>query len=141
MPTTSGNVVSVVNTGDPFATMSVGHLEDIVKGLTWLAERREVREEVMEAIGRGGKGGNYVTERVIKDIREVMNSEKYYPPGRVYEIREMEEGRVEIWKVGQERWKEMVLQVRTKGWGGGLLLGILTAHHHQQHQHHGSIIC
>ncbi|GMI38821.1 hypothetical protein TrCOL_g10224 [Triparma columacea] len=110
MPTTSENVVSVVNTGDPFATMSVGHLEDVVKGLTWLAERREVREEVIEAISRGGKGGNHVTERVIKEIREVMNSEKYYPPGRVYEIREMEGGRVEMWKVGQERWKEMVLQ-------------------------------
>ncbi|GMI37761.1 hypothetical protein TrRE_jg9506 [Triparma retinervis] len=107
MPTGNEGIVSVVNTGDPFATLSVGHLEDLVKGVGWMAEREGVREEVREAVKGGDRS---VTERIVKEVREVMNSEKCYPPGRVYEMREMEGGEVEVWKVGQERWKEMVLQ-------------------------------
>ena len=108
MPTTNGDIVSVVHTGDPFATLSVGHVADVVAGVGYLAGREEVRGRVAEGLRVGGD--DRYLENVMGDIRrEAMVNEKCYPPGEVYEMGEVE-GEVELWKVGRDRWGEMVLR-------------------------------
>lgn len=88
-------IISVVCRGDPFATISLGHLADVTKALSALCQDTGLREEVLTRTGRLGfrTPPNDVKEddyhwcaNAMTFLRTQMDSEKHYPPGKIYHM-------------------------------------------------------
>lgn len=88
-------VVSVVCRGDPFATISLGHLADVTKALSALSQDKGLREDVLTRTG--GLGLRTPPKEVTQEdyhwcanamafLRTQMDSEKLYPPGKIYHM-------------------------------------------------------
>ena len=133
-PTSCSFITTVVNEGDPFAALSLGHLSDVFSAVAYFAEREEVRERVLRvsAEGGGGKEDRRFLEKTAKEVRARMNAEKHYPPGVIYELKGGEGAG--LWRVPAETYKEMrvgrnsldlgphlpgTYEEVLEGWGGG----------------------
>ncbi|KAL7543495.1 hypothetical protein ACHAWF_014294 [Thalassiosira exigua] len=92
------HIVSVQGDGDPFATISLGHLADATKALSELSRDRSLRDEVLRRTGTGTsltKGARpedlSPADRAwcadaMASLRTRMDSEKLFPPGRIYRV-------------------------------------------------------
>lgn len=88
-------IISIVCQGDPFATISLGHLADLTKALSILSQDKGLREDVLTRTG--GLGLRIPSNNVSEDdylwcanamafLRTHMDSEKHYPPGKIYHV-------------------------------------------------------
>ena len=114
MPTSNQDIISVINVGDPFATLSLGHIADVASALKYLAERRDVRNELLEVmkIGDGSRTRRQskFLRNKAKEVRSVMTNEKFYPPGQLYEMDGRSGDKVVLRKFDEDRWSEMPLK-------------------------------
>jgi len=88
------NIISVEGKGDPFATISLGHLADVTKALSKLCQDRGLRGEILKRTGIGLLSNPKDMSREDYDwcegtmtfLRKQMDSEVLVPPGRIYHI-------------------------------------------------------
>ena len=80
--------------GDPFATISLGHLADVTKALSCLCRDKGFRDEILQrtnvkllADPTDISQENYEwCKSAMAALRKEMDSEKLLPPGRVYRM-------------------------------------------------------
>mmetsp|Transcript_15311 Transcript_15311/g.21847 ORF Transcript_15311/g.21847 Transcript_15311/m.21847 type:complete len:947 (-) Transcript_15311:107-2947(-) len=88
-PTMDKSIVSVVGDGDPFSTLSLGHLADISSALSELCKNHDLRRKILIKVNSMA-----INKMNVQDLKwlsdkmeilreEVMTSEKFYPPGRI----------------------------------------------------------
>ena len=84
-----GSVVNVINKGDPFASLSLGHIADATQGIKRLCDEplkcqgvfsRLADDEDLNDLDKSWCQG------LLTDIREGMNSSKLCPPGQIFEM-------------------------------------------------------
>ena len=79
------DIISVVADGDPFATMSLGHLVDLLMLLSHLCINTTFRDEIMHRTQKNNIKNNlqwcYDTMQCLG--QHFMTAEKLYPPGRI----------------------------------------------------------
>mmetsp|Transcript_8296 Transcript_8296/g.17707 ORF Transcript_8296/g.17707 Transcript_8296/m.17707 type:complete len:462 (-) Transcript_8296:39-1424(-) len=95
------NITTVMGTGDPFATISLGHIADVTKALSKLCQDRGLRKEILKRTGVVGgltslmdkRKDNRMTREdyewcnnAMTFLRKQMDSEKLYPPGKIYHL-------------------------------------------------------
>jgi hypothetical protein len=98
-PTINESIISVVGEGDPFSSLSLGHLAAISSALSKLCEDDNLRSEILN------RTKSNVDEMTDEDLRWCINTleslsvqsssyndtefttEKFYPPGRVLHMR------------------------------------------------------
>lgn len=90
------NIITVMGSGDPFSSISLGHLADLTKALSKLCQDRGFRSEILERTG--GKLIANAKDMSKEDhdwcvnsmdaIRKstTMDSEKLLPPGQIYQM-------------------------------------------------------
>lgn len=88
------NIITVMGSGDPFSSISLGHLADLTKALSKLCQDRGFRSEILERTG--GKLIANAKDMSKEDhdwcvnsmdaIRVSMDSEKLLPPGQIYHM-------------------------------------------------------
>jgi len=87
-------IVTVVGRGDPFATISLGHIADATKAISKLCQDRGLRDEILKRVGAGllvNPKGMRREDRewcanAMTFLRKQMDSEKLLPPGIIYHI-------------------------------------------------------
>ena len=90
-PTIDSSIISVVGDGDPFSTLSLGHLADITAALSKLCENESLRDNILQKTQGDGEASSEDLKwcfDTYKNIRSHMNAEKFYPPGRILYISE-----------------------------------------------------
>mmetsp|Transcript_8004 Transcript_8004/g.12698 ORF Transcript_8004/g.12698 Transcript_8004/m.12698 type:complete len:179 (+) Transcript_8004:1-537(+) len=90
-----------MGTGDPFATISLGHIADVTKALSKLCQDRGLRKEILRRTGvvsglsslMDKRKDNRMTREdyewcnnAMTFLRKQMDSEKLYPPGKIYHV-------------------------------------------------------
>ncbi|KAL7530845.1 hypothetical protein ACHAXR_010145, partial [Thalassiosira sp. AJA248-18] len=82
------NIITVMGSGDPFATISLGHLADVTKALSKLCQDRGFRKEILNRTGaKALTPSDYEwCASAMEAIRKQMNSEKLLPPGTIYHM-------------------------------------------------------
>lgn len=94
-PDNESNITSVVGAGDPFATVSLGHIADATKAVSKLCQDKGLREEVLRRSGTGFL--KYDPQDMTREdydwcinamafLHKQMDSEKLYPPGKIYQL-------------------------------------------------------
>jgi hypothetical protein len=90
-PFQSDAITCVVGEGDPFSCLSLGHLADASLALSKLCRDSELRNAILK---KTKKGAGKLDEpeirwcmETMKTLEAEMQSEKFYPPGRVLFIR------------------------------------------------------
>ena len=83
------NIVSVIGQGDPFATLSLGHIVDTTRALSTLCKEEAFRAEILKRLGQA---------KTVKDLsredlkwlqnaktylKQQMDADKLYPPGQI----------------------------------------------------------
>ena len=83
----SGNIISVVGEGDPFACLSLGHVADTSNIIAQFCENEELRRMVMmrtdeqpEDLDKKDLDWCYQT---FMRLKEKLTGEKLFPPGRI----------------------------------------------------------
>ena len=84
---TSVRVVTVINEGDPFPSLSLGHVADVSVALSVLCENPELRNTILiHTDGRikdiDQRDSKWCSE-TMQELRKSMTGEKSYPPGRL----------------------------------------------------------
>jgi hypothetical protein len=86
-PTGDANVISIINEGDPFCCLSLGHVADLSVGLSHLCEDSELRTDILiHTEGRIDEMDRHDLEwcsKTWQTLRESMTAEKLFPPGRI----------------------------------------------------------
>jgi hypothetical protein len=86
-PTGDANIISIINEGDPFCCLSLGHVADLSVGLSRLCEDSELRTDILKhTIGRIDEMDRCDLEwcsKILQTLRERMTAEKLFPPGRI----------------------------------------------------------
>lgn len=83
------NIVSVIGQGDPFATLSLGHIVDTTRALSTLCKEEAFRVEILKRLGQAK-----AVEGLSKDdlkwlqnaktyLNQQMDADKLYPPGQI----------------------------------------------------------
>lgn len=122
------NIITVMGKGDPFATISLGHLADVTKAISKLCQDRGLREEILRRTGIGLLFDSKPKDMPLEDhewcanamtfLRKQMDSEVLLPPGKIYHISGpllefQTEGNTSIVKpVDQITFKELKLHAR-----------------------------
>mmetsp|Transcript_2618 Transcript_2618/g.4786 ORF Transcript_2618/g.4786 Transcript_2618/m.4786 type:complete len:418 (+) Transcript_2618:1-1254(+) len=87
-------IISVMGTGDPFATISLGHIADATKALSTLCQDGGLRKEILKRTGVGllmnpknitRKDYDWCSNAMVF-LRKQMDSEKLFPPGKIYQM-------------------------------------------------------
>lgn len=90
-PYQSDAITCVVGEGDPFSCLSLGHLADASLVLSKLCRDDELRNAILTRLKRGVKQLDETDVRwcrdIMKELETEMQSEKFYPPGRVLFMR------------------------------------------------------
>lgn len=83
------NIVSVIGQGDPFATLSLGHIVDTTRALSTLCKEEAFREEILKRLGQA-KTAQDLSKDDLKwlqnaktYLKQQMDAEKLYPPGQL----------------------------------------------------------
>lgn len=86
-PTGDANIISIINEGDPFCCLSLGHVADLSVGLSHLCEDSELRADILiHTEGRIDEMDRRDLEwcsKTLQTLRERMTAEKLFPPGRI----------------------------------------------------------
>jgi hypothetical protein len=86
-PTGDANIISIINEGDPFCCLSLGHVADLSVGLSHLSEDSELRTDILKHTeGRIDEMDRHDLEwcsKALQTLRERMTAEKLFPPGRI----------------------------------------------------------
>mmetsp|Transcript_10652 Transcript_10652/g.19114 ORF Transcript_10652/g.19114 Transcript_10652/m.19114 type:complete len:394 (+) Transcript_10652:1-1182(+) len=97
----NSDITTVMGTGDPFATISLGHIADVTKALSKLCQDRGLRKEILRRTGvvsglsslMDKRKDNRMTREdyewcnnAMTFLRKQMDSEKLYPPGKIYHV-------------------------------------------------------
>jgi len=99
-PTTNTNIISVIREGDPFSTLSLGHIADLSTVLSHLCVNVTLRNEIFNRTSVLSSSFNDIVQNIYTSYSntenriwcyETMNSlpithmkaEKFYPPGRI----------------------------------------------------------
>ena len=83
------NVITVECCGDPFATISLGHLADSTKAISKLCHDKELRDGILKRLGDSQNISRDDFEwcsNAMMFLRRQMDSEKLYPPGTIYKV-------------------------------------------------------
>lgn len=83
------NIITVQVSGDPFATISLGHLADSTKAISSLCKDKGMRDELLKRIGDSRNISRADLEwckNAMIFLRRQMDSEKLYPPGIIYQV-------------------------------------------------------
>ena len=84
---TSVTIVSVVNEGDPFPSLSLGHVADVSVALSTLCENPDLRNTILiHTDGRIDDLDEHDKKwcsETMQELRNSMTGEKLYPPGRL----------------------------------------------------------
>ena len=84
LPTTNKSIISVIGEGDPFATLSLGHIADTSKAISILCESPDLRKEILNRTKGNMTEDDLVwCETILDGLRKKLTAEKFYPPGRV----------------------------------------------------------
>lgn len=95
-PTLNQDIISIVGEGDPFSTLSLGHLADVSSSLAALCEDTALRDEILakteahiDLTSDKNLQWCYDTAKKLRNKRSAPASatgaeaEKFYPPGRI----------------------------------------------------------
>jgi hypothetical protein len=86
-PTGDANIISVINEGDPFCCLSLGHVADVSVGLSLICEDSELRTDILRHTeGRIDEMDRHDLEwcsKKLETLRGRMNAEKLFPPGQI----------------------------------------------------------
>jgi hypothetical protein len=86
-PTGDANIISIINEGDPFCCLSLGHVADLSVGLSHLCEDSELRTDILiHTEGRIDEMDRCDLEwcsKTLQTLRLRMTAEKLFPPGRI----------------------------------------------------------
>jgi len=88
------NIITVEGKGDPFATISLGHIADVTKAISKLCQDKGLRDEILK---RTDVGFLKNPKDIPRDdyewcanamifLRKQMDSEKLLPPGKIYQM-------------------------------------------------------
>lgn len=114
------SIISIVGKHDPFSTLSLGHLADISKALSFFCEDEEKRAQVISKCANKPQDINeedllWANEQ-MNAVRKYMTSEKLYPPGRILLISSPNQNKngekVQIEEVSKEKFQEIMLHPR-----------------------------
>jgi hypothetical protein len=87
MPTGDAKITSIINEGDPFCCLSLGHVADLSVALSLLCEDSELRTNIlMHTAGRIDEMDYCDLEWCSKTLQTLlgrMTAEKLFPPGRI----------------------------------------------------------
>lgn len=116
-PTNDPSIISVVGEGDPFSTLSLGHLADTSRALSQLCEDEALRSDVLLKtqgdIKDTSKEDLQWCYDTMQKIRIKMKGEKFYPPGRILymggAVFGNKDGEVTLKEVSTEAFEELLL--------------------------------
>lgn len=87
------HIVSVVLDGDPFRTLSLGHLADISAAIASLCEDPHLRSSVLMRTNADqnsmSSGDLKWSIKTMTKLEETMTGSKLFPPGRIVKIKEV----------------------------------------------------
>ena len=109
-------IVSVILEGDPFSSLSLGHVADTTCAVAHLCETDDLRTTVLTITDGPIKDMDmedlrWCHER-MKEIRKQMTGEKLYPPGRLLFLSDPvdRKGSPEIWEVPATVFEELKIR-------------------------------
>lgn len=92
-PTRSTNMISVVNEGDPFSCLSLGHVADISHAIAELCKDKELRLEAKKktkvAAHKMQLSDLEWCRETIKALADKSDAEKFLPPGKILYLRQV----------------------------------------------------
>ncbi len=83
------NIITVEVSGDPFATISLGHFADSTKAISKLCQDKGMRDEILKRLDDVQNISRDDFEwcaNAMMFLRRQMDSEKLYPPGMIYQV-------------------------------------------------------
>jgi len=93
-PTINESIISVVGEGDPFSSLSLGHLADVSFALSQLCEDHDLRSEILNRtksnVDEMSEKDILWCDRTLESLQSPSSdnkTEKFYPPGRILHMR------------------------------------------------------
>lgn len=83
------NIITVQVCGDPFATISLGHLADSTKAVSKLCQDKGMRDGILKRLDDPmniSRDDFEWCSNAMMLLRRQMDSEKLYPPGMIYQV-------------------------------------------------------
>ena len=111
-PTLNESIISVIGSGDPFATLSLGHIADTSKAISILCESTDLRKDILS------RTKNNITHddkawchQIMGRLRKKMTAEKFYPPGKLVYMSGSTFGdeEVKIHDINRELFSDLIL--------------------------------
>ena len=113
MPTANRDVVTVINEGDPFANLSLGHISDIFMAVDVLANDEVTRERILDISRKERENVTAADEEFLNStaqmVRDMMTSHLHYPPGTIYYMEDLD-GTISLRKVPNSAFGETVVR-------------------------------
>ena len=86
------DTVSVISEGDPFATLSLGHVADLSNAISQLCENETLRNEILSRaspkVSEINENDLQWCHEQMELLRNTFTAEKFYPPGRLLLMKE-----------------------------------------------------
>lgn len=144
-PTIDKHIVSVVVEGDPFSSISLGHVADASKALAHLCENRELRSAILTKTGIPPEQLSAADllwfHDTMDSVRLHMTAEKMLPSGRIIYLQPQRDGSVSSKELNPEFFLDPRVHIRMFDFSKHLpsvyetLLAVLCAEWEDRHYH------
>ncbi len=111
--------VSVISEGDPFATLSLGHIADITNAISQLCENEILRNEILSRaspkIAEIEESDLQWCHEQMELLRNTLTAEKFYPPGRLLLLKKIDDDtsdEILLHDTTQDRFQQMKLSTK-----------------------------
>lgn len=118
-PTLNDSIISVISEGDPFATLSLGHIADITNAISQLCENEILRNEILSRaspkIAEIEESDLQWCHEQMELLRNTLTAEKFYPPGRLLLLKKIDDDtsdEILLHDTTQDRFQQMKLSTK-----------------------------
>ena len=115
-PTIDQHIISVIGEGDPFATLSLGHVANASTAIEQLCKNSELRKEILSRTGLASKKRTTDDmswyKETMYNIRVNMIAETMLPPGRIIYLIQKPDGSVASKELKPDYFRDPRVHVR-----------------------------